>query len=93
MERLVRKFQMEWKMKTPKQKWLTIYYIPAKLSETLGMNTLTDLRVYWLSYSGMVITVIHYSAIINTVLFYYKNGELLMILQCLSSIGIFVSVS
>lgn len=83
---------MEWKLKTPNQKWLTIYYIPAKLNETLGIRTLTDLKIYWLTYSGMVLGIIHYIALINTVWFYYEKDELLMALQCLSSIGIFVPV-
>lgn len=83
----------EWRMKTPKQKWIFIYNIPAKLGELIGVRVLTDLKVFWYSYICLAAGFVQFSTVAYTVWIYYQRGRFLEGLQCTSTLGIVISVN
>lgn len=90
--KVLKNLKEEWRMKTPKDKWIFIYNIPAKLGEMTGTRVLTDLKVDWFSYMGLSTALVHFPTMIYTMWIHSKNGETLKGMQCISTVGILVSV-
>lgn len=91
--KVLNNFKEEWHLKTPKQKWLFIYYIPAKMCEVLGIRVFTDSKINWFSYFPLVVAMIHFPSVLYTLWIYHKRGEILIGMQCLCTTGIMISVS
>lgn len=51
---VLKNFKKSWHKKTPKQKWLAIYSVSPKLFELISVRVLSDLKVFWFSYSGVM---------------------------------------
>lgn len=87
-----KKYKKEWQLKTPKQKWLLIYSIGAKMSDLIGVTTFGDVRNYWYSYFPGFVGLIYFSTVIYTLGFYFTKGEFARGMQCTCTIGVVFSV-
>lgn len=80
-------------MKTPKQKWLVIYWIGAKFSELIGVTVYGDMQNYWYSYFPGIMGLIYFLTVFHTTWRYFLKGEFSKGMQSTCPLGIVCSVS
>lgn len=91
-QKYVKKPIEEWRTKTPKQKWQTIYDIGAILSESIGVTIYTTMENYWYSYVSEVLVYVFFLTASYTIWYYFGQGEYFRGLQATSAFGIIFSV-
>lgn len=92
--RTFREVEERWQMKTAKERWISIYNFGGKMTETLvGVRIFSDMKVYWFSYSGGTLMMIHFASMFNTLWVSHKRNDLLTGLQCTGTLGMCISVS
>lgn len=93
MNKYVRKYIEKWRMKTPLQKWQTIYDTGAFFSAWIGLTTYTTLKNSWYSYSSAVVSFFYLFTTSYTIWYYFERGEYLRGLQGTCAVGIVYSVN
>lgn len=88
-----RRFKREYQLKSPKQKWLVIYSIGAKMSEMIGVTCYGDVKNYWYSYFPGLVGLTYFFTVIYTLWFYFARGDIARGLQCTCTIGIVFTVN
>lgn len=79
-------------MKTPNQKWQTIYHIGRVLSESVGMTVYTTMEIHWYVHVIDVLGFIYFATASYIVWYYFEKREYFRGLQGTCVIGAFVSV-
>lgn len=83
----------KWRLKTPNQKWQTIYHIGGVLGDSIGTRVFTTVEVDWYTYMLDVFAFLFLVSSPHTVWFYFEKREYLRGLQGTCAIGIFAFVS
>lgn len=83
-----RRFQVEWLIKTPKQKWQVVFNFGASVSKLLGVRSLTDMKNDMFSYIMAVLICIYASLVSYTMWYNFKQGEFLKGIECTYTAGI-----
>lgn len=88
-----RKFVEEWRIKTPKQKWQTIYHVGGLLSESIGVQVYTTMEIYWFSYVAVVLGFVYFLIASYTIWYYFRQQEYFRGLEGTCSFGIVFAVN
>lgn len=88
-----RALKNDWRMKTPKQKWLLVYNVGAKMSDLIGVTVYGDMKNYWYSYVPGIMGIIYFLTVFYTSWIYYVKGEIFKGMQPTCYFGIVISVS
>lgn len=87
-----RKFQYEWNLRSPKQKWQVVFNFGAKISEILGIRVYTDAKNDWYSYFGSVMAIAYAILVSYTIWFHSTRGDFLKGIECTYTAGIVTTV-
>lgn len=93
MANILKKLDEYWRLKTPKQKWDTIYYIGGVLGEPVGVTVFTTMKVTWYSYMSEGLSFIYLLSAIYTIWYYFGQQEYCRGLESTNAFGVLFAVN
>lgn len=89
----IRTISEQWRMKTPKEKFLMLYGIPRKMFEIVGVRVYGDCQLNLFSHFGNLLVVYYLSMVSYTIYYWTCKGQFVYGLRCLCGMGIMISVN
>lgn len=90
--KLMKSIKREWYLRTPRQKWMLIYWIGAKASESIGVTVYGDMNNHWYSYFPGFVGFLYQSMVLYTLVHNFVEGDYAKGLQCTCWLGVTISV-
>lgn len=82
-----------WQLKTPHQKWQTIFNTGRVACDAVGVRMYSDNKIVWYTSFGAIIISTCVALILYTIPFYCLRNEFIRSIECSCPLGIIIPVS
>lgn len=82
-----------WELKTPKQKWESLFNTGRKAAELAGSRVYSDNKHVWYTPAGAIVISTCIAMILYTIPFYCLRNEFVRSIECSCPLGIIIPVS
>lgn len=89
----IRKYHENWLIKTPKQKWQSIYNFGDFVAKLVGVRVLSNMKFNWLTPACGLMFLDYLISVVYTIYYYFERKQYLKAIECTCIFGMVTVVS
>lgn len=89
----IRKYHENWLIKTPKQKWQSIYNFGDFVAKLVGVRVLSNMKFNWLTPACGLMFLDYLISVVYTIYYYFERKQYLKAIECTCIFGMVAVVS